>query len=165
MMERKIVSVLSGVPERSLTLTDSAAARLRALLPIFRQVEAEKGIPWYLLAGIAWRESDFVTNAVNPTSGAAGLMQVMPFHFSRLNWSRPHTVQGTRGTGGTGWNDPLKNVRAGADILVSSGYKSKGLQKTLANYGGFVTKDPTDYIRYVLGRSTVLMIADKTGGI
>ena len=151
-LEAAIASV-TGVAETHLALSVETRARLRELLPTFRQVGRSKGIDWYLLAAIAWGESDFVSDAVNPSSGAAGLMQVMPMHFSRF------------GLSDNGWKDPTLNIEAGAQILIDSGYNSRSLAKTIANYGGFVTTDPKPYFDNVIARGTYLGLADALGAL
>lgn len=120
--------------------------RYTALAEIFARVGREQKIPASLLAGIAWVESDFVATARNTTTQASGLMQVMPSHFS------------TYGLTGDGWKDPYKNITAGARILRESGYGRRNINRVLANYGGFVTVDPSDYIDKVLSRASFLAI-------
>jgi hypothetical protein len=131
-----------------LKMSAQQKVRLDQLKPIFKRVAANR-IEAAFLAGIAWTESDFVPTAVNKTSGAAGLMQIMPFHFSGpkawLGWS------------GDDWQNPEKNIRAGRQILINSGFGKKSIRETLKNYGGFVTKDPNDYIAKVTQRAMYLL--------
>lgn len=128
-----------------LALSGTRRARFELLKDDFLSV-ADDEIQAALLAGIAWTESDFVPTARNKVSNAAGLMQIMPFHFPRFGW-----------TGGE-WADPVKNIRAGKVILVNDKKLGKvPISETLAGYGGFVTKDPNAYIEKVLTRSTALL--------
>lgn len=46
--------------------------------PYFQSASAQYGIPDGLLSRIAFQESDYNQSAVNPSSGARGLMQFMP---------------------------------------------------------------------------------------
>lgn len=128
--------------------------RLLAVWPTFLDVGDRTGIPPELLAGLAWTESDFVPTARNPESQAAGLFQVMPFHFQSLGWT------------GDDWSDPLKNTEAGAAILVQHGLGRKPVSAVLKGYGGFVTKDPSQYISSVLSRTLYILawrISRKVG--
>lgn len=134
-------------------IQSSARARLEMLRPTFDKVADESGIPAALLEGVAWTESNFDRNAVNSTSGAAGLMQVMPQNFAGLGWT------------GEQWRDPLTNIRGGARILRESGLGRLPIRQALGNYGGFITKDPTVYVNRVLTRATFLLVERTAGAI
>jgi soluble lytic murein transglycosylase-like protein len=132
----------------------TTADRGRALAPLFERVAAETDLDAALLMGIAQVESGFRRDAVNPSSGAAGLMQVMPLHFARWGWTRPTSIdQATRtGVGGWGWSDPLQNIRAGATILAEQlSWRGGDMDAALAGYGGHVSTDPAPYLAKVYG--------------
>lgn len=65
-------------------------------------------------------ESGGKADALNQKSGAAGLMQVMPFHA----------------TAGENLKDPETNIRKGIGILVDNLNRTGDLQKALYNYSG-----------------------------
>lgn len=145
----------------SLTAGHVQRIRQHGLWPLFvREGERTKLSP-YLLAGIAWGESDFVPDALNPTTKAAGLMQVMPFHFQSLGWS------------GRDWADPAKNIRAGADILAYQVRVRGSIERGLAGYGGFSSwlagkpvsgpTDPAWYIDEAMGRAFLLELMHRAG--
>jgi soluble lytic murein transglycosylase-like protein len=123
---------------------EALGSRYVELRDTFARVARETGVSASLLAGIAWVESKFDADAINPKSGAAGLMQVMPMHFNAY------------GLSGGEWKVPYKNIKAGARILIASGYGKRGMRRTLANYGGFVKNDPSPYIRKVLARASFI---------
>ncbi|WP_042805204.1 lytic transglycosylase domain-containing protein, partial [Thermoanaerobacter sp. A7A] len=57
------------------------------LLPVFKEAGREYGIPWYVLAAIAFRESSFNPNEIGPylpklKTRAVGMMQFLPETFS-----------------------------------------------------------------------------------
>lgn len=98
--------------------------------------EEYHGLPTGLLSALMRVESNGNPEAVNKTSGATGLMQVMPANFSMFGGESP--------------TDPAANVRVGARIAADFYHKHNGdLAKTLAGYGGFVSKDPSAYIAKV----------------
>jgi soluble lytic murein transglycosylase-like protein len=58
-------------------------------LPYIAQIETEYGVPTDLLARIAYQESTFNPNAVNPKSGAVGMFQLEPADFpgaASMSW-------------------------------------------------------------------------------
>lgn len=71
---------------------------------IFREVGAEYGVDWILLAAIASAESRFTPDAVSP-AGATGLMQVMPSVARSLGYTREQML------------DPRTCVEVGAQLL------------------------------------------------
>lgn len=133
----------------------SRETRFLRYRPIFREVGGDP-FTAALLAGIAWTESDFIPDAIGPAipgvkERAHGMMQVMEFHFDGLGWN------------GGDWSVPEKNVAAGLQILRASGFGRIPIKKALANYGGFVNNDPSDYQRKVLTRATFLLPYFLTG--
>jgi soluble lytic murein transglycosylase-like protein len=124
------------VEEHRLELSATARTAARELRPAFDAAADSSGEDAFLLMGIAWGESGFRADARNGVSGAAGVMQVMPFHFPALGWT------------GSDWADPRKNIPAGARILADSRRAWRGrrspasssaTEKALAQYGGFAT--------------------------
>lgn len=117
----------------------------------------EFGIDPILLKAIMKKESDFNPKAINKTSGAMGLMQVMPENVSKTlaelvksGKLRADYLSDFGGDKMSAAMDPWINTLMGTQIFSDFSKKNKGdLDKTLAGYGGFVTKDPTDYINKI----------------
>jgi len=157
------VRLLAG--EGDLVLGTSGRARLEAVRPVFRRVADREGVPQAFLEAIAWTESSFRVEAVGPKIGsgddrAHGLMQIASFNFSALVrdgvWTDPDHD----------WRDPERNILAGAWDLRGKGLGDDDVGDVLKRYGGFVTADPSQYIRRILTRSTWLWvdrIATETG--
>jgi Transglycosylase SLT domain len=98
------------------------------------------GVDPNLAAGVARTESSFNPAAKNPDTGAAGVMQLMP--------------QTAKSLGVNNINDANENTEAGVRYLKQLLDKNKGdTRAALAEYGGYKTKDPTDYINKVMGIS------------
>ncbi len=118
--------------------------RLRELIPTFLEV-GDDSVTASLLAGIAWTESDYIATAKNAESGACGIMQIHPVHFSDLGW------------GEGGCQNPFNNIAAGFLILRQHGLGREPIFRVLQGYGGFTSTSPTDYIDAVLNRATFLL--------
>lgn len=99
------------------------------------------GTPVALLDGIQHVESGGNPNAVNPESGATGAYQFMPGTVNML------ANQGFKFDP----RDPQQS-RDAADYYMQMLMKQNGgdMNKALAAYGGFKTKDPTPYINKVM---------------
>jgi soluble lytic murein transglycosylase-like protein len=82
------------------------------------QVATEKGIDPRLLAAIVWAESGFNENAVS-SAGATGLTQLMP---------------GTAAGLGVDPNDPMSNLRGGAEYIKRQLANTGRLDLALACY-------------------------------
>lgn len=52
--------------------------RKQALVPAFEQAARREGLPVALLEALAWRESEWNADIVNPQSGAVGIGQLLP---------------------------------------------------------------------------------------
>jgi soluble lytic murein transglycosylase-like protein len=115
--------------------------RLEANRAIFEQAGRRYGFCPCLLAGLAWTESKGVRMAVNPDSGAAGIMQIYPTNFQMLGWQRPTSVDraSRTGAGGSGWYDPGENIMAGAGILKGFHDRYSSLLPALQGYVGAAT--------------------------
>jgi membrane-bound lytic murein transglycosylase F len=87
---------------------ENRPARTRGTLStydeLFRQVAAETGVDWRMLAAVAQVESRFTPYLVSPR-GARGLMQVMPAVGRSLGYDPDRLM------------DPETNIRAGAEVL------------------------------------------------
>lgn len=123
-LSREVVGWVGKVNDVDLQLGATQRARLTTLASVFRQVGKEKGMPPALLAAVAWTESGFYPDAVNPQSGATGLMQLIPANFA---------AYGITGNP----KDPLLNVRAGASDLIAKGYGVKSFLSVMMGYNGF----------------------------
>ena len=150
--------------------TGTLASRAAELRPVFEAVGAQEGVPWGLLMGIAEIESGFQRDIVNAATGAAGLMQLMSaypardLHFKAAGWTYPHTFEPiragvVRGVGGTGWNNPTANIRAGARVLLwQMRHRGDDLRRALSGYGGHSGAPPD--VPYV---DKVLAAAERYG--
>jgi soluble lytic murein transglycosylase-like protein len=136
----EILNVLTGAPQLG-SSWPGMSARADPLRGAFVSASASTGVPLPLLQGIAAVESGFAVDAVNPESGTVGLMQIHPVHFARLGWTAPTHVDAgkRRGAGGTGWIDPYRNVRAGAEIFAEGYRRERDLTRALARYNGAST--------------------------
>jgi len=86
----------------------------------FQTAAARTGLPAGLIQAVASRESSLDPSAVNPDTGAAGLMQLM---------------EGTAGDlGVTNRLDPDQSIQGGADYLNQQFRHFEDLQKALAAY-------------------------------
>lgn len=163
--------------ESKFNLTAAHVRRLRTYWPIFVREAQRTSLSPYMLAGIAWGESDFIASALNDTSGAAGLMQVMPDEWGGRTYRKQGWAPGDE-------FNPDKNVKAGADLLayhyrVRKDYqvpnrRTLHTERALASYGGFVTwlktgaapefkKDPSWYIDEAMGRAFLLELMHTAG--
>ena len=79
------------------------AVQSLSMAQIVTAAAAAYGVDPSLAVAVAQRESGLNPNLVNPTSGAAGLMQLMPATFASL--------------GGTNIMDPTQNANAGVRYL------------------------------------------------
>jgi soluble lytic murein transglycosylase-like protein len=130
------IAYLGGISVDDLTRMSETAITRYA--PQFQQVGKELNIPPALLAAIAWTESAFIATAKNPSSGATGLMQLMPFNFAPYGIAHNPT-------------DPLGNIRAGARDLLAKGYGKKSLRDALKGYNGFRSEgDPVKLAAFTL---------------
>lgn len=128
-----------------LHMSDKVREHFNEAKPLIFRAARNNPIKASFVAGIAWTESDFIPWAKNPTSGASGMMQIMPFHF------------GTYGLEDGKWRDPVRNLQAGVALLEKHGLGTEPIAYVLAGYGGFVTTDPNPYITKVLERAAFLL--------
>jgi hypothetical protein len=100
------------------------------------------GTPNALLDSLMQVESSGNPNAINKESGAMGAFQFMPGTVKML------ADKGIK-------FDPMNKdqSRAAADYYIQELVKQNGgdYKKALAQYGGFITKDPSGYIGKVIG--------------
>lgn len=124
-----LIAALGNVPPSVLALP---TARFEPLRDVFRRAGDLEGVEPAVLAAIAWSESDFVVSAVNATSRATGLMQIMPFNF------RPYGIEANP-------TEPLGNIRAGARDLTAKGYGRRRFRDVMQGYNGLVIgNDPPE---------------------
>ena len=135
-----ILNHVMGLPNVSKPYP-AIAARGAPYAAVFDQVAHELRLPRALLQGIAAVESGMERMAVNPDSGTVGLMQIHPIHFSGLGWQAPIIVNrvARTGSGGAGWFDVEKNIRAGAAILARDWERELDVVRALARYNGAAT--------------------------
>lgn len=120
-----------------------------------------------LLAAIAWEESGYAVDAVNPDSGTVGLMQIHPIHFTSFGWQAPTNVnrKTRRGSGGTGWFKADANIEAGAKILRDALNRHGEIRRALQAYCGASTMSRASlYIRSVLDNAARLAAKRKVRG-
>lgn len=126
-LARSLAVASSGASDSDLALNKARYDKHR---PLFVQVGAEKGVPPHLLAAIAWTESALDETAVNSSTNASGLMQIIPTNFTRYGISQKPL-------------DPLGNIRAGASDLLAKGYGKKPLRDVVKGYNGFRSESDT----------------------
>ncbi|KNZ70366.1 peptidase M23 [Thermincola ferriacetica] len=112
------------------------------LTGFFREAEKQYGIPWWFLAAVSFKESGFNPQAENESSGAYGLMQLLPENWARVSRTLGFDPQADR-------DNPRAQILAGAYMLYHFGLKSvdwtaddsvwqKATLPVLKVYGGFV---------------------------
>lgn len=146
-------SILQGLANKQVNATHPAAGTLGQpqeanpkLPPIKDENVAnlldtnaeQNGLNKSLVRAIASQESGGKAGAVNPKSGASGIMQLMPDTAKQYGVTDPL--------------DPKQNIEAGtkylADLLKRPDINGD-IDKALKVYGGFVTQDPTAYINSI----------------
>lgn len=99
------------------------------------------GLDPALMYGLMLRESSGIPAAVNPSSGAMGLFQFMPETAQRLHINPM---------------DPEQAISGAAKYLKELLDQFGGdMEKALAAYGGFKTKDPSAYISDIRAKSAL----------
>lgn len=113
------------------------------------RVAQHEGVDPAMLKAIIDRESAWNPNALNPQSGAFGMMQLMPEHM------RDYGMEGSTLMG---------NLTIGARLYKQYLEQSHGdVREALRRYGGFVTKDPSAYQDYILKHSEQYRKSGVTG--
>lgn len=105
------------------------------IVEMIEQAAAKYGVPADLAISVARRESSLNPAAVNPTSGAVGLFQLLPSTASMLGVD-PYDVNG--------------NIDGGVRYLAQLYNRYGSWDRALTVYGGFVRKSPVDYLRSIL---------------
>jgi len=112
------------------------------LIPYFKEAEERFGIPWWFLAGVAFKESSFDPRAENTSTRCYGLMQLTPSnweHYSKILGFDPSLDR----------ENPRAQILCGAYMLRELGLKNfdwdgEWKQETLpvlTFYGGFRGND------------------------
>lgn len=108
----------------------------RYLQNLAREAARKYGVDPSVFMGLIDRESGWNPTATNRESGAYGLTQIMPRNFHMYGEDATSTKE---------------NLDIGAHLLSDLLKKHRGdIRGALKDYGGFVTKDPTEYQDYVL---------------
>lgn len=97
--------------------------------------------PDMLLNGLAQVESSGNPNAVNPQSGAEGMYQFMPGTTAQIRQRDPNFDPR---------NPQMAKVEARRMLENLTAKNGGSLERALAAYGGFKTKDPSGYIQKVM---------------
>jgi hypothetical protein len=105
-----------------------------------------------VLDGLKQTESSGNPLAVNPQSGAMGPYQFMPGTVAMLH---------KQGIAFDPFNESQARTAAGMYLTQLLQKNNGDLRGALADYGGFVTKDPTSYVNSVLSNAGVT--ANQTG--
>jgi hypothetical protein len=94
------------------------------------------GVDPALALAVARQESNFNPSATNRSSGAMGLFQLMPGTAKQMGVGNAYDTQ--------------QNIQAGVSLLHDLIAKHGGdTNAALKDFGGFITKDPSDYISSV----------------
>ena len=105
---------------------------------LVQQAASKYGIDANLIKGIIQQESSWKSGAVNPRSGAAGLMQIMPANFRAYGVTNP--------------SDPAQNIEAGTKIFREHLDRAGGdISKALSTYSGHIKTSGDAYVSAVLG--------------
>jgi hypothetical protein len=167
-------------------LTGKPAEREKQLRPTFDQVAARSGIPSAMLRAIAWTESNFAwrrgqlpepigsklpdvpDRGLEGEERALGLMQIWSGHDGELMgrgwWPEPFTFRASGG-GGDNWEDPTKNIVAGAQVLRDNDFGERRSREVLRRYSGARPENFAaiqDYVEKVTDRYLWLLGVDAT---
>ncbi len=127
---------------------------------IIQGAAAKYGVDPNIIKGIIQQESSWSVNAVNKTSGAAGLMQIMPANL--------------RAYGVTDAFDPAQNIDAGTRILKEHLVRAGGdMDKALSTYSGHVKTSGAVYVSavnasadgYRQAGNGLRLVVDNTQGV
>nr|WP_282188975.1 phage tail length tape measure family protein [Azospirillum aestuarii] len=103
---------------------------------VIQTASAKYGVDANTIKALIQQESTWTPTAVNPRSGAAGLMQIMPANWSAYGVTNPF--------------DPAQNVDAGTRIFREHLDRAGGdLERALSTFGGFITKSSDGYVASV----------------
>ncbi|CAO3428658.1 phage tail length tape measure family protein [Azospirillum argentinense] len=103
---------------------------------VIQTASAKYGVDANTIKALIQQESTWNPTAVNPRSGAAGLMQIMPANWSAYGVTNPF--------------DPAQNVDAGTRIFREHLDRAGGdLERALSTFGGFITKSSDGYVASV----------------
>ncbi|WP_158282607.1 phage tail length tape measure family protein [Azospirillum sp. TSH58] len=103
---------------------------------VIQTASTKYGVDANLIKAVIQKESTWNPTAVNPRSGAAGLMQIMPANWSAYGVTNPF--------------DPAQNVDAGTRIFREHLDRAGGdLERALSTFGGFITKSSDGYVASV----------------
>ena len=108
----------------------------------FQKWGSAYNVDWRLLKAIAWHESDFDPNAVNPSDPSIGLMQILCSGYTDKATTCTNTLYVN------GWPPPTcaqlfnpdYNVEIGAQIMASN-IANYGYQKAIAVYNDWSARN------------------------
>ncbi|WP_188263187.1 transglycosylase SLT domain-containing protein [Azospirillum tabaci] len=125
---------------------------------VIQTASVKYGVDANTIKALIQQESTWNPAAVNPRSGAAGLMQIMPANWSAYGITNPF--------------DPAQNVDAGTRIFREHLDRAGGdLERALSTFGGFITKSSDGYVASVkankaaydqAGAATVAFVGAQT---
>ncbi|MBP2233460.1 hypothetical protein J2847_006798 [Azospirillum agricola] len=127
---------------------------------IIQGAATKYGVDPAIIKGIIERESSWRADAVNKTSGAAGLMQLMPANVRAYGVSNAF--------------DPAQNIETGTRILKEHLVRAGGdIDKALSTYSGHITKDGSAYVSAVKASAEgyrqagagLRLVVDNTQGV
>jgi hypothetical protein len=95
--------IVAGVLSVGLGAAQAVTAAQLSIADMIVASANQYGVPPELALGIASHESGFNPNAVNPSGGAAGVMQILPSNFASLGITNPL--------------DPTQNINGGMQML------------------------------------------------
>jgi membrane-bound lytic murein transglycosylase D len=99
-------------------------------VPTLNQIEASTGLPTNLLCAVAYQESNFSPDAVNASSGATGMFQLMPQYYPNagVSWQADAQTAATALLGYFNefgdWQSALAAYNWGPGSLQNSGATS-----------------------------------------
>lgn len=112
-------------------------------IPTLNEIEQQYGLPQNLLAAVAFQESSFNPSAVNGSSGATGMFQLLPQYYPNagVNWQNDATTAASVLSGYFNqfgnWQDALAAYNWGPGNLQNSGATS--LSQLPSETQGYVT--------------------------
>lgn len=149
-----VTTLGEGVASAAASAVSALASVVRGIENMWEAASRRAPNPGALSGGNAALTPDATGRGVlvNPESGAMGLFQVMPDPGTTKRYGYDLRFQD-------------QNIAAGLTDLRQKLATAPNEDKALANFGGFVTKDPSGYIARVRGANTGSLPADVASQI